>query len=66
MVVIGATCINPQSADFQIGSVRTHYANLFKDVLDAFHVSRHLILCGDFNVHVGTFSEVGGAHRFVA
>ena len=61
-VMIGATYINPLSDSFTSRAVHSHYTDLFEDVLDAFQVSSQVILCGDFNAHVGELSEVSDAH----
>jgi len=66
-VVLGASYINPQSNDFTAKDVENHFTHLFEDVLDALQVSPNLVLCGDFNAHVGVLSEVSDAHyNFVA
>ena len=31
----------------------THFTDLFEDTLGAFQVSPNVVLCGDFNAHVG-------------
>lgn len=33
--LVGAAYANPQSADFPLGAVQAHYADLFEHVLDA-------------------------------
>ena len=59
---MGATYINPQSRDFPVRAIQTHFTDLFEDTLDAFQVSPNVVLCGDFNAHVGELSEVSDAH----
>jgi len=62
-VIIGAAYINPQSRDlFPVRAVQSHFTDLFEDVLRAFQVSSNIMLCGDFNAHVGVLSEVSDAH----
>jgi len=62
-VIVGAAYINPQSRDlFPVRAVQTHFTDLFEDTLGAFQVSPHVVLCGDFNAHVGELSEVSDAH----
>ena len=66
-VVLGASYINPHSANFIAQKLENHYTHLFEDVLDTLQVSPNLLLCGDFNAHVGVLSEVSDAHLdFVA
>ena len=62
-VIVGAAYINPQSRDlFPVRVVQTHFTDLFEDMLGAFQVSPNVVLCGDFNAHVGELSEVSDAH----
>jgi len=62
-VVIGAAYINPQSRDlFPLQAVQSHFTDLFEDVIGALQVSSNVLLCGDFNAHVGELSEVSDAH----
>ena len=53
-VIVGAAYINPQSRDlFPVRAVQTHFTYLFEDTLGAYQVSPNVVLCGDFNAHVG-------------
>ena len=62
-VIVGAAYINPQSRDlFPVRAVQTHSTDLFEDTLGALQVSPNVVLCGDFNAHVGELSEVSDAH----
>ena len=61
-VVLAASYINPQSTAFSAKQVEDQFTHLFEDVLDALQVSSNLMLCGDFNAHVGLLSEVSDAH----
>ena len=62
-VVVGAAYINPQSKElFPPRAVHSHFTDLFEDVLGAFQVASNVVLCGDFNAHVGQLSEVSDAH----
>eukprot|EP00983_Pelagomonas_calceolata_P020799 653881-Pelagomonas_calceolata.AAC.1 len=61
-VVLGASYINPQSSDFTNQDVENHFTHLFEDMLDALQMSPNLVLCCDFNAHVGVLSEVIDAH----
>ena len=54
-VIVGATYINPQSRDlFPVRAIQTHFTDLFEDTLGAFQVSPNVVLCSDFNAHVGS------------
>jgi len=65
-VIVGAAYINPQSRDlFPVRAVQTHFTDLFEDTLGAFQVSPNVVLCGDFNAHVGELSEVSDAHAWI-
>ena len=61
-VIVGATNINPQSRDFPVRAIQNYFTDLFEDTLGAFQVSTNVVLCGDFNAHVGELSEVSDAH----
>eukprot|EP00983_Pelagomonas_calceolata_P080631 1155225-Pelagomonas_calceolata.AAC.3 len=61
-VVLGASYINPQSNDFIAKEVWNYFTHLFEDELNAFQVSPNLVLCGDFNAHMGVLSGVSDAH----
>ena len=52
-VIVGATYIYPQSHDFPVRAIQNHFTDLFEDTLGAFQVSTNVVLCGDFNPHVG-------------
>jgi hypothetical protein len=47
---------------FTICAVQIHFTDLFEDTLGAFQMSSNVVLCGDFNAHVGELSEVSDAH----
>ena len=47
-VIVGAAYINPQSRDFPVRAVQTHFTDLFEDTLGAFQVSPNVVLCDDF------------------
>ena len=55
--MLRAAYINPQSRDFPVRAVQTHFTDLFEDTLGAFQVSPNVVLCGDFNAHVGKLSD---------
>ena len=38
-VIVGAAYINPQSRDFPVCAIQTHFTDLFEDTLGAFQVS---------------------------
>ena len=38
-VMVGAAYINPQSRDFPVCAIQTHFTDLFEDTLGAFQVS---------------------------
>jgi exonuclease III len=62
-VNVGAAYINPQSRKlFPVCAIQTHFTDLFEDTLGALQVSPNVVLCGDFNAHVGELSEVSDAH----
>ena len=56
-VIVGATYINPQSRDFPVRAIQINFTDLFEDTLGAFQVSPNVVLCGDFNAHVGELSD---------
>lgn len=61
-VVLGAAYVNPHSSSFSARALCSHFTDLYEDVLYALQVSRHVLLCGDFNAHVGALSEVSDGH----
>ena len=52
--MLRAAYINPQSRDFPVRAVQTHFTDLFEDTLGAFQVSPYVVLCGDTNCYVVT------------
>jgi len=60
--MLGAVYINPQSDRFHGHELTDTFSSLMDEVARALQVTPHLVLCGDFNAHVGRLSEVTDAH----